>query len=85
MSNIKNVHITRHPIEIEIQNGTTIQFSIDDTLPQPITLKLECVATTPPPVPPGIPIPGHPNCFVGECLECHNVSCAIHQGFEEMP
>ena len=33
----------------------------------------------------GESIPGHPDCKVGECLECHNVACAIHQGFEEMP
>lgn len=30
-------------------------------------------------------IPGHPNCQVGDCFECHNVSCAIYQGYEEMP
>ena len=30
-------------------------------------------------------IPGHPNCHVGECFDCHNVSCAIYQGYEEMP
>lgn len=30
-------------------------------------------------------IPGHPNCHVGECIDCHNVSCAIYQGYEDMP
>ena len=30
-------------------------------------------------------IPGHPNCYVGDCIDCHNVSCAIYQGYEEMP
>lgn len=34
---------------------------------------------------PASPIPGHPDCRIGDCIECHNVSCAIHQGFEEMP
>lgn len=31
------------------------------------------------------PIPGHPNCFVGDCYTCENVSCGIYQGYEEMP
>ena len=30
-------------------------------------------------------IPGHPNCHVGDCYDCHVVSCAIYQGCEEMP
>lgn len=30
-------------------------------------------------------IPGHPNCHYGDCLDCHNVSCAIYQGYEELP
>lgn len=31
-------------------------------------------------------IPGHPNCHYGDCYkECHVTSCAIHQGFEEIP
>ena len=33
--------------------------------------------------PKGTPIKGHPNCVMGECYDCHVVSCAIHQGFEE--
>lgn len=29
-------------------------------------------------------IKGHPNCKPGECYqECHVVSCAIYQGYEE--
>ena len=30
-------------------------------------------------------IKGHPNCKPGECFsgECHVVSCAIYQGYEE--
>ena len=30
-------------------------------------------------------IPGHPNCYVGDCIDCHNVACAIYQGYEDMP
>lgn len=30
-------------------------------------------------------IEGHPNCKVGDCYDCHNVSCAIYQGYEPMP
>ena len=30
-------------------------------------------------------IPGHPNCRVGDCINCHVVSCAIYQGYEDMP
>lgn len=30
-------------------------------------------------------IPGHPNCHVGDCINCRVVSCAIYQGYEEMP
>ena len=33
----------------------------------------------------GHPIEGHPNCNVGDCIDCHNVSCAIYQGYEPMP
>lgn len=33
----------------------------------------------------GRPIEGHPNCNVGDCIDCHNVSCAIYQGYEPMP
>ena len=28
-------------------------------------------------------VPGHPECKITECNTCHNVSCQIHQGFEE--
>lgn len=29
-------------------------------------------------------IVGHPNCKPGECYDtCHNVACAIYQGFED--
>ena len=27
-------------------------------------------------------IPGHPNCRVGDCDDCHNVACGIYQGYE---
>lgn len=27
-------------------------------------------------------IPGHPNCRVGDCNDCHNVACGIYQGYE---
>lgn len=31
-------------------------------------------------------IPGHPNCYYGDCdRECHVVSCAIYQGYEHAP
>ena len=31
-------------------------------------------------------IRGHVNCRLGDCLDdCHNVSCAIHQGFSPIP
>jgi len=30
-------------------------------------------------------IPGHPNCHYGDCYNCHVVSCAIYQGYEEIP
>lgn len=28
-------------------------------------------------------VPGHPECKVTDCNTCHDVSCQIHQGFEE--
>jgi hypothetical protein len=28
-------------------------------------------------------IAGRDNCFEGDCLDCHNVNCMIHQGFQE--
>lgn len=28
-------------------------------------------------------VPGHPGCKLTDCNECHDVSCQIHQGFEE--
>lgn len=30
-------------------------------------------------------IPGHPNCHYGDCYDCHVVSCAIQQGWEDIP
>ena len=34
----------------------------------------------------GPTIPGHPNCHYGDCDKgCHVVSCAIYQGWEEVP
>lgn len=30
-------------------------------------------------------IPGHPECYHGDCANCHNVACSIHQGFVEEP
>ncbi|MBQ6860510.1 MAG: hypothetical protein IJO08_02545 [Clostridia bacterium] len=42
-----------------------------------------CVEESKPAEKTGTKIKGHPNCVMGECLECHVVSCAIHQGFEE--
>lgn len=30
-------------------------------------------------------IPGHPNCYYGECYDCHVVSCAIQQGWADIP
>ena len=29
-------------------------------------------------------IPGHPNCRVGDCDDCHNVACGIYQGYERV-
>ena len=42
-----------------------------------------CVEESKPAEKTGTKIKGHPNGVMGECLECHVVSCAIHQGFEE--
>jgi len=28
---------------------------------------------------------GYPNCKVGECADCHVVSCPIYQGYQEAP
>lgn len=28
-------------------------------------------------------VPGHSGCTYNDCLECHDVTCMIHQGFEE--
>ncbi len=31
-------------------------------------------------------IPGHPNCYYGDCgYDCQVASCAIHQGYEAPP
>lgn len=49
-----------------------------------VTFSLKDVAESVHPVK-GRPIDGHPNCNVGDCIDCHNVSCAIYQGYEEMP
>ena len=31
------------------------------------------------------PIEGHPNCYIGDCDDCHDMSCAIHLGYEDFP
>lgn len=84
MSNIKNVHITGHPLTIEVSGDTTINISIDKAITSKILLKVEYLPNAP--LTQGNDsIPGHPNCKVSECIECHNVSCAIYQGYENMP
>lgn len=32
--------------------------------------------------PKGTRIKGHPNCHMGDCNECHVVSCGIYQGYD---
>lgn len=28
-------------------------------------------------------VSGHPNCYWGDCDDCQDVACAIHQGYEQ--
>lgn len=66
-----------NPLEMLHNDCVNISFSLDKEEEKELTeyIKGEDASI----------IPGHPNCRVGDCYDCHVVSCAIYQGYEEMP
>ena len=45
-------------------------------------VSIEVIADSPASKPRGTRIKGHPNCHMGDCNECHVVSCGIYQGYD---
>ena len=88
MSNNERIFHIRQLSEtlyIRIEKDETVRFIIDSPLDGPVDLEIEVLKVNSAPSEKPATIPGHPNCLVGECIECHNVACAIYQGYEEMP
>ncbi len=71
--------ITLHFKYAELKKPCQITISASDA--EPVTSKDTSKDTSKP-----RRIPGHPNCYYGDCShECHVVSCGIYQGYEEYP
>jgi len=86
MSEIRTVHIKNgEPIILELKDSQIVNFVIDEPLTGPVSLQIEPISYHIESSKLGAEIPGHPNCHVGDCLDCHVVSCAIYQGYEKMP
>ena len=93
MSNVKVIHVnTDKEIRLEVRDGDLIQFQFGPNVTKKVLIAVQPdskpIASGLLPAPAVMPdgtIEGHPNCQVGECIDCHVVSCDIYQGYRAMP
>ena len=78
------------PEEVVIKPGISLKITVDENFPKDkvVTLSIRTKCTEPEKnsvEDDKDTIPGHPNCKIGECYDCHVVSCPIYQGYETIP